>query len=426
MNTNSELEKNIIEKIKLVRKSRRISQQQVADAIGISRSTFYRIESGKSSFSTLMLADLAEFFSCPIDFLIGQNSVDKYDLVTLLYLTADSLIGQSDANEMIGRVKNLISLYREGFIMKRELGLLAPPGLPSYENNQIQSLSDAINQGERAATHERHRLGIGQLPITDMPALIARQDIWLSTVELPGTVSGIFIDHPSTGMAIIVNSLQSYGNQRISYAHAYAHALFGKHQHVTIFSREDSTELVKMRAKAFADAFLMPRESVADVAGSMNANKHLASQPVGTMPTFSVSDYKFSNLPQYRHWHLSCRDVVQFAIHFGASYQSVLFRLQNLGYVSKERAKRLHKYENYEIEQLVDQQMKGDENHPQENYRQTTLLQLQTEITILVIQAFLQNLITRGKLLELGNLMGIESQHLLKLAETIRANSKNV
>ena len=426
MNTNSELKKNIIERIKLIRKSRRISQQQVADAIGISRSTFYRIESGKRTFSTLMLDDLAEFFSCSIDFLIGQNPVDKYDLLTLLYLTADSLVGQSDANEMIDRVKNFISLYREGTIMKRELGLLAPPSLPLYENNEIQSPGEAVEQGERVATHERHRLRIGQLPIIDMSALITRQDIWVSTVELPGPVSGIFINHPSTGMAILVNSLQSYGNQRISFARAYAHALFGKNQHVTVFSREGTTELVKMRAKAFAEAFLMPRESVADFARSMNTAKYLASQPTDTMPTFSSIDYKFSNLPQGRHWPLTCRDVTQFAIHFGASYQSVLFRLQNLGYVSEEVAKKTHKYENYEIEQLVDQQMKNDENCPQENYRQTTLLQLQTEITTLVIQAFLQNLITRGKLLELDNLLGIESQDLLKLAEMIRANSKNI
>ena len=426
MNTNRELKKNIVERIRLIRKSRRISQQQVADAIGISRATFYRIESGKRSISTLILADLAEFFSCPFEFLIGQNPVDKYDLVTLLYLTADSLVGQSDANKMIDSVKDFIRLYREGIIMKRELGLLAPPSLPLYENNEIQSLSDAIDQGDRVATQERHRLGIGQLPITDLPALIARQDIWVSTVELPGTVSGIFIDHPSTGMAIIVNSLQSYGSQRISFARAYAHALFGKHQQVTIFTREDSTELLELRAKAFAEAFLMPRGSVADVARSVNMNKHLVSQPTDTIPTLTVGDYKLSNLPQHPQWPLTRKDVAQFAIHFGASYKSVLFRLQNLGYISKEVAKLYHKYEKFEFEQFVDQQMRSDENRKQENYRQTTLLQLQIEITILVIQAFLKNLISRGKLLELDNLLCIESQDLLKLAETIRANMKNV
>ena len=426
MNTNSELKKNIIERIKLVRKSRRISQQQVADAIGISRSAFYRIESGKRSFSTLILADLAEFFSCPIDFFIGQNPVDKYDLVTLLYLTADSLVGQSDANKMIDCVKDFIRLYREGIIMKRELGLLAPPSLPSYENNEIQSISDAIDQGERVATQERHRLGIGQSPITDFPALIARQDIWVSTVELPEPVSGIFIDHSSTGMAIIVNSSQSCGNQRISFARAYAHALFGKHQHVTIFSRESSTELLEMRKRAFAEAFLMPRESVADVVRSVNMNKHLVNQPTDTIQTLTVGNHKLSKLSQYPHWPLTSRDVAQFAIHFGASYKSVLFRLQNLGYISKEVAKLYRKYEKFEVEQFVDQQMRSDENRQQENYRQTTLLQLQIEITILVIQAFLKNLISREKLLELDNLLCIESQEILELAETIRANMKNV
>lgn len=426
MNTTSELRKNIVEKIKLIRKSRRISQQQVADAIGISRSVFYRIESGNRSISTLVLADLARFFSCPIEFFLKQNSADKYDLVTLLYFAADDLVGQSDANKIVDRVKDFISLYREGTIMKRELGLLVPLSLPSYENNEIQSPSDAIDQGELVADQERHRLGIGQLPITDVSALLARQDIWASTVELPGSVSGIFVNHPSVGMAILVNSLQSYEKQRFSFARVYAHALFGKHQHVTIFSRGGSTELIEMCAESFAEAFIMPRESVADFVRSMNVTKKLASQPTDAMPTLSIGNYNLSNLPETRRWHFTYRDVAQFAIHFGASYQSVLLRLQNLGYVSRQRAKKLHKYENCGIEHLVGRQMRDDENCPQENYRQTTLLQLQTEIAILVIQAFLQGLITRGKLIELRNLMGIESQDLLKLAETIRINSKKV
>ena len=286
MNMTSELKKNIVENIKLIRKSRRISQQQVADAIGISRSAFYRIESGNRSISTLLLANLAKFFNCPIEFLLKQNSAEKYDLVTLLYLAADDLVGQSDAKEIIGCVKDFISLYREGTIMKRELGLLAPLSLPSYEINEIQSLGDAIDQGEQVATQERHRLGIGQFPITDVSALLARQDIWVSTVELPGTVSGIFVHHPSVGMAVLVNSKQSYGKQRISFARAYAHALFGRHQHITIFSREGSTEPVEMRANLFAEAFLMPRECIANVVSSIKGNGHLVNRPTDTMPFF--------------------------------------------------------------------------------------------------------------------------------------------
>ena len=338
MNTISVLEETLVEKIRDARQSQGISQQQVADAISVSRPAVSQIENGKRSVSTLELTKLANLFNCPIDYLLDTNSEHDDDVMTVLYRVADGLISQSDMSSMNGRVNYFINLFREGIALKRELSLIAPLGLPSYGNNKPQSLADAIHQGEQVAIQERRRLGIGQVPVPDMLALITRQGIWASGIELPETVSGIFMDHSSIGMAILVNSEQSYGNQRFSYAHEYAHALFDKHQHVSISSKAGSDKLVERRADAFAENFLMPRDSVTDVLRSMNNS--LSNHPNKLIFNAATDDHILTKISRSHLQHITCMVVANIAIHFGTSYQSALFRLQNLGHVSKQEAEK--------------------------------------------------------------------------------------
>ena len=422
MNTISVLEKTLVEKIREARQSQGISQQQVADAISVPRSAISQIESGKRSVSTLELTKLANLFNCPIDYFFETSSVHDNDVMTVLYRAAGRLISKSDASHMNVHVKRFINLFREGIALKRELGLIAPVSLPSYGNNKPQSPADAIYQGEQVAIQERRRLGIGQVPVPDMPALITKQGIWASGVELPETVSGIFMDHPSIGMAILVNSEQSYGNQRFSYAHEYAHALFDKHQHVSISSKAGSDELVERRADAFAENFLMPRDSVADVLRSMNNS--LSNHPNKLIFNAATDNHILTKVGRSHLRHITCMVVANIAIHFGISYQSALFRLQNLGHVSKQDAEKLQVYGMLGIDQLIDQQMQTSGKNTPEKHQPSTSPELQIEFAILVIQAFQQEIISRGKLLELAKLIEIDSRDLLNMAEAIRANSK--
>ena len=143
----------------------------------------------------------------------------------------------------------------------------------------------------------------------------------------------------------------------------------------------------------------MPRDSVADVLGS-------------------------TKVRQNRFRHITCMVVANIAIHFGVTYQSALFRLQNLGYVSKQEAEKLQMHGKLGIEQLIDQQMPTDGKSMQGKHQSSASHELQIEFAILVIQAFQQEIIFRGKLLELAKLIEIDSRSLLNVAEAIHANSK--
>ena len=53
--------------IRVARAERRITQQQLADAVGVSRQTINAIESGKFVPSTVLALKMARIFSCNVE-----------------------------------------------------------------------------------------------------------------------------------------------------------------------------------------------------------------------------------------------------------------------------------------------------------------------------------------------------------------------
>lgn len=65
-------EKIFCERLKLLRDSHGFSQKQVAEAVGVSRTGYIYVETGrkKPSFDTLIA--LADFFDVSLDYLVGR------------------------------------------------------------------------------------------------------------------------------------------------------------------------------------------------------------------------------------------------------------------------------------------------------------------------------------------------------------------
>lgn len=63
-----------IESIKRIRTERRLTQQEVADAVGIARQAYVRIESGKHSTSIDMIERIADALNCEIQIINKQNT----------------------------------------------------------------------------------------------------------------------------------------------------------------------------------------------------------------------------------------------------------------------------------------------------------------------------------------------------------------
>lgn len=65
------------DKIKSLRKERRITQSELANAIGLSRSSIGMIESNKQGTGNDSLVKIADFFGVTVDYLLSENDDNK-------------------------------------------------------------------------------------------------------------------------------------------------------------------------------------------------------------------------------------------------------------------------------------------------------------------------------------------------------------
>lgn len=65
----------VVKMLKAARKNKKISQEQVADAIGISRTAYSNYEQGTREPDITTLRKLCDFLNVPADFIIGRTPI---------------------------------------------------------------------------------------------------------------------------------------------------------------------------------------------------------------------------------------------------------------------------------------------------------------------------------------------------------------
>ena len=63
----------LVERLQALRKERRLSQKEVADALGISAAVVSNYESGERTPSLENLLSLSSFYRCSTDYLLGRD-----------------------------------------------------------------------------------------------------------------------------------------------------------------------------------------------------------------------------------------------------------------------------------------------------------------------------------------------------------------
>ena len=214
-------------RIREARERRDISQQKVADALGIPRTAVTNIEAGTRNVSTLELTKLGALFNLsPAAFLEGSAVSD------LAVVRARALSEATSSPEFGPVIDRMIDFCREGAELRRLLEQDTTVSMPNYAQ-RIANSGDAVRQGEARAREERRRLGLGNAPIGNLPELIGDQGIWVASAakdDFPDDVSGLFLHHASIGMAVLINGSHKPVRQRFSYAHEYGHALFDRQE----------------------------------------------------------------------------------------------------------------------------------------------------------------------------------------------------
>ncbi len=403
--------KELAQRLRNARKQAGISQQAAAHAINVARTAITQMEAGKRSVSTFELTKLAKLYRQPIPYFLDEHIDSNDTLEALLYRAEPSL---NDVPDIKRHIDHYIDLCREGSNLEKLLKYESRMGPPMYSLSLSNHKGEAVLQGESVAEQERKRINLGNEPIGDVAELIAKQSIWVSSANLPNTISGLFLNHNKTGLIILVNAAHVKSRKRFSYAHEYAHALLDRTDQVRISSTANNAELIEIRANAFAAAFLMPKEAIFNILYSLNKGKPSRSDhiihDVASENTFTVKEraIPYSQTITYQ-------DAAIIAHHFGTSYQAAIYRLRNLNCISLQECDLLLKKENDGKNYLCALNMFSDlETNEDEKLWDR---ELRIELVHLAIEAYRREEISRGRILELGDQIGIGGKTLYQLAQ---------
>ena len=407
-------ERELGRRLRVAREARGLSQQAVAAELRVPRTAVTQLEAGSRSVSTLELTKLARLYLRSVAQLLQEGTRDEdIDLLSVLYRAEPGLVHNPSTRE---QVELCLSLCVEGVILERLLGAEARLSPPSYETRVPGTSGEAVAQGEQIAEQERRRLNVGNAPISDISELIVSQGIWASGIELPtDNLSGLFLQHPSIGFAILVNGSHVRGRRRFSYAHEYAHALMDRDRSIRVSSKDNSFEMVERRANAFAAAFLMPRAAVYDALRKLD--KGLPSRQEQTIFDVASDGRIEAKLrPPAHSQRITYKDIATLAHHFGVSYQAALYRLKSLRYISQPESQELLDQNDFGRQYLKVLFEEVDEGE-QHRYRNRDI---RREIAHLAIEAYRREEISRGRILELSEILDIPGDTLLDFAEAAR------
>ena len=405
----------LCDSLRSARESKRLSQQAVAEEIGVPRTAITQIENGNRKVSTLELTRFARVYRCSIQELLNDAiPSEREDVIDALKRVAPELLENCDDPSQI--VKQL-NLCREGKRLRQLIGVKSSSLPPNYDVSSPRSFSEAMLQAENASDQERRRIGFDTAPLSDITSLISHQGIWVSRTSLPSEVSGLFICHRDIGYAIFVNSKHARSRMRFSLAHEYAHAILDRHHEICVSDSSNSDELIEQRANAFAASFLMPKQGVHDVL--LVLGKGIPTRQAQSVFDVAAGRHVDNQVRSPSgSQRVNYKDVATLAHRFGVSFQTALYRCKDLRYITSTEWSTLIHQESYGFEYLSELSALSDLEATESD--DICDLTLRREIAPLAIEAYRREEISRGRILEIASAMGMSGEVLLRLADAAR------
>lgn len=403
-------QEELASRIRRSREACRLTQEQVGENLGLSRPTVVQIEAGKRAVTSLELDQLAHLFGRDIREFVAET-FDEADSLAALFRAQPEVVAEpSVANAL----RDCVFLGREITSLERLIGLDGGTAATASYTLRIPSTRwEAIQQGERLATEERRRLGLGEAALPDLTELLEGQGIRTGVVELPADVSGLTLNDPKVGLFVVANRDQHVLRRRFSFAHEYAHILADRNRFGLVSRSSESSNLIEVRANSFAAGFLLPENGVRQFVASVGKGKpsRVYADVVGV-----VSDEEESIAVEGRaapgSQLVQLYDVVRLAHHFGVSRIAALYRLRNLRIISKTELDHLKKLDELgKGKQLAEHLGLQEADHVEVRER------FQHRILSLALEAYRREEISRGKLDELASMLGFSRDRLESLLE---------
>ncbi|MGC8892968.1 MAG: helix-turn-helix domain-containing protein [Candidatus Saccharicenans sp.] len=390
------------------------TQAQVAAALNLERPIIAQIEAGRRKVSSLELAALARLYGRSLQSFFEE--VSEPDGISYLWRAAPELRQEPKIQKAISRGLEIINSILD---LENKIGLSRLSSGPSAAySKKIGNKWEAIQHGLEVAIQERRRLNLGIAPLFDPAAILDDQGILILGLELPAGISGFSF---RSGQAIVcgINAKEPQVRQRYSIVHEYCHVLCDLNDLPAIISCSDKgKDLREVRANVFAANFLMPEEAVKSFLFSRG--KGIASRArTQIMLKDEIVPYEARRPEQALK--INYLDITLMANHFGVSVESAAWRLQDLGFISKDEQKDLLEKDKSEIGKVLKKYL-GQQGVLSKDRGQNKIAYQNAgeRLLSLAIEAFRQGLISRNKLVELLKLAGLLEKDIFEIPEARR------
>ncbi|MEX2583652.1 MAG: XRE family transcriptional regulator [Gemmatimonadota bacterium] len=302
-----DLRTTLAHRLRNARERSMITQQQVADRLGVARSAVSEMETGKREVSAVEAAAMAGLYAEPLARLLAPSGAAVESLMLRSAVSAGDAAG-------LRRFLERCQTYRE---LEERLGEARFPEL-----RPVAGILELPEEAHALADEERRRLDLGATPGRHFLNVL-EEDVGIKIVglELGDDLSGASIQSPEFGPAILVNRRHSPGRQVFTLAHEYFHLLTSDRVRGSAGPRpvhihearqpDEPRDPADDLADHFAGSLLMPAEPF------LHAVRRLRD-PDGQVNTL---------------------DLVGVARYFGVSVQAVFVRLSVLGHVTREAAR---------------------------------------------------------------------------------------
>jgi Zn-dependent peptidase ImmA (M78 family)/transcriptional regulator with XRE-family HTH domain len=237
-----------------------LSQDDVGNALGVSRAMVSYWESGKRTLNDRQLAALSQLLRVPISVLLGhEEPAPAPDVATMLLRGAE----QQVPDEALHGLSDFVSFLESFANLAREVKypIQGMHQSPFTSTAAFDSAEDVRRKAEQVRAHLR--LGLGPIGDVDVVCDLLGITVYRSNLgtDLQRTISGAFLNHPDVGFAILVNLAMTPGRRRFTVGHELAHALFHSMEHRYLVSTATKSPRERF-ADMFAGEFLMPTEGV--------------------------------------------------------------------------------------------------------------------------------------------------------------------
>jgi Zn-dependent peptidase ImmA (M78 family)/transcriptional regulator with XRE-family HTH domain len=394
-------------RIRAAREACRLTQDQVAERLGVSRPTVVQIEAGKRSVSSLELDKVAHLFGRDIRELIAEESFEEEDALAALFRAQSDVLAQPAVADAL---RDCVALGREITNLERLLGVnRGATATAAYPLPAPSTRWEAIQQGERLAVEDRRRLGLGDAALPDVAELLETQGIRTGVVGLPEDVSGLTLNDRRVGLFVVANRAHHVLRRRFSFAHEYAHVLADRDRFGLVSRSSERDNLIEVRANTFGASFLMPEEGVRQFVAGLG--KGMPSR-VFTDVFDGVESLDVEGRTPPGSQAVQLYDVVLLAHHFGVSRIAALYRLRNLRLINKADFDRLKELDDAGRGKQIARHL----GLPEPDHAEARDW-FQHRILGLALEAYRREEISRGKLTELTLMLGLDRDGIESLIE---------